>query len=512
MLAYGYCRYSSNLQDEKSIEQQKNELEEYAKNNNISIIKYYIDEAKSGTKDTRDSFQNMISDACKSKEIQAILVWKTDRFARKAMDSLYYRNKLEKVGIKLISITQPIDTETPEGKLMSTMLAGMDEYYSQNLASNVKRALKLNAQNAQFNGGIAPLGYDVVNKKYVINEREASCIRFIYDMYIEGYSLIEIALKLNSMGFKTKKNKPFSKTSIYDIIGNEKYIGKYIFNKGTKSNHDGIRADAIILEDAIPKIISKEVFEKAMNKRTKRKNAENTAKNFYLLSGLIKCECGGSYVGTTIKKQKNGNTYVSGYYRCSNRNKLGKCQMPSLKQELIENKVIKILTEELLNAETRENIVKTVNVQYIEAQKDCKNDVEILKENLSSINQEINNIVNVVAKGYSTDSLLKKLEEIENTKKNIEDEIHFKDNIATHNYITSEKIEEVLKKDLSGLKDKSKEKLKILVQKYIKKIEVKTTEVLIYLDFGENSPKKLVAKTCYLPCLRLKLEQFIARR
>lgn len=117
MLAYGYCRYSSNLQDEKSIEQQKNELEEYAKNNNISIIKYYVDEAKSGTKDTRDSFQNMISDACKLKKVQAVLVWKTDRFARKAMDSLYYRNKLEKVGIKLISITQPIDTETPERKI-----------------------------------------------------------------------------------------------------------------------------------------------------------------------------------------------------------------------------------------------------------------------------------------------------------------------------------------------------------------------------------------------------------
>ena len=117
MLAYGYCRYSSHMQDEKSIEQQKSELEEYAKKNNISIIKYYVDEAKTATKDTRDSFQEMISDACKLKNVQAVLVWKTDRFARKAMDSLYYRNKLEKVGIKLISITQPIDTETPERKI-----------------------------------------------------------------------------------------------------------------------------------------------------------------------------------------------------------------------------------------------------------------------------------------------------------------------------------------------------------------------------------------------------------
>lgn len=499
MLAYGYCRYSSNLQDEKSIEQQKNELEEYAKNNNITIIKYYVDEAKSGTKDTRDSFQNMITDACKLNEIQAILVWKTDRFARKAMDSLFYRNRLEKVGIKLISITQPIDTETPEGKLMSTMLAGMDEYYSQNLASNVKRALKLNAQNAQFNGGIAPLGYDIVNKKYVINEREASCVRLIYNMYNEGYSLVEIALKLNSKGYKTKKGKPFGKTSIYDLLSNEKYIGKYIFNKGTKTNHEGIRDDAIVIDNAIPPIISKEVFEKAMNRRKKKTNAENAAKNFYLLSGLIKCECGGSFVGTTVKKQKNGNTYASGYYRCSNHNKLGKCQMPSLKQELIEDKILKILTEELLNVETRQGIVDTVNKQYQTLQKDCEGSVNILKQNLLDINKEIENIVNAVAKGFASNTLLQRLENLENIKSNLEEEISFKDNIASHKYITADKIEEILKKDLSELKDKSKEKLKSLVQKYVKKIEVKTTEVLIYLDFGENSPKKLVAKSGFEP-------------
>ena len=69
MLGYGYCRYSSHLQDEKSIEQQKMEIEEYAIRNNIRIIAYYTDEAKSGTKNERDGFQNMISDACKNKEI-----------------------------------------------------------------------------------------------------------------------------------------------------------------------------------------------------------------------------------------------------------------------------------------------------------------------------------------------------------------------------------------------------------------------------------------------------------
>lgn len=116
MLAYGYCRYSSDLQNEASIEQQHNELLNYAKTHDISIVKFYDDEAKSGTKDSRESFQNMIND-CKLKEVSAILVWKTDRFARNTQDSLFYKFQLEKLNIKLISITQPIDNTSPERKL-----------------------------------------------------------------------------------------------------------------------------------------------------------------------------------------------------------------------------------------------------------------------------------------------------------------------------------------------------------------------------------------------------------
>lgn len=113
MKAYGYCRYSSELQNETSIEQQKNELLEYATKNGITIIDFYCDEAKSGTKDTREQFQYMIND-CKKKLVDAVLVWKTDRFARNTQDSLFYKMKLEKLNIKLISITQPIDSSTPE--------------------------------------------------------------------------------------------------------------------------------------------------------------------------------------------------------------------------------------------------------------------------------------------------------------------------------------------------------------------------------------------------------------
>lgn len=498
ILGYGYCRYSADIQNEKSIEQQKNEIEEYAKKNNIKIVKYFTDEAKSGRYDNRDSFQEMISTACKNKEVQAVLVWKTDRFARRAMDNLYYRTKLEKAGIKLISITQPIDIETPEGKLMSTMLAGMDEYFSQNLASNVKRALKDNAHNCQFNGGIAPLGYDIINKKYVINEQESKIVKEIYNMYIEGMSYIDIALNLNMKGYKTKKNKKFAKTSVMSILENEKYTGKYIFNKGTKNSHRGIREDAIVYEDAIPQIISKEVFDKAMKRKKTKKHAENTAKNVYLLSGLIKCQCGGSYTGYMSTKTKNGKTYKNGYYKCNNRNKLGNCTMPFLKQDLLEKKIVEILTKKLLDKNNVQKIIDGVINQYKMLQNEATEDVTGLQTRIKEIQSQMDNIVDMICKGIGTNALAIKLKELEETKYNLEDELEFKSTKFTYD-IKADDIVEVLKKDVNNLNDASKTEVKKLIQKWVKKIEVTNDFIDVYFISEDFLPHQMVARNGFEP-------------
>lgn len=498
MLAYGYCRYSSDLQNEKSIEQQKMELEEYAKKNNIKIIKYYIDEAQSGRNDTRANFQSMISDACKLKEVQAILVWKTDRFARKAMDNLYYRAKLEKNGVKLISITQPFDSETAEGKLMTTLLAGMDEYFSQNLASNVKRALKNNAQNLQFNGGIPPLGYDIVDKKYVINEQESKIVQEIFDMYITGMSYIDIALKLNMKGYKTKRNKSFAKTSVMSILENEKYTGKYIFNKGTKHSHRGMREDAIIYENAIPVIISKEVFDKAMKRKKTKPHAENTAKNTYLLSGLIKCQCGGSFTGYTSTKTKNGKTYRFGYYKCNNRNKLGNCTMPFLKQELLEKKIVELLTVALLDENNMEKIVNEVNRQYKSLRDESVEESHELENRIKEVQSQMDNIVDMICKGIATEALGFKLKELEQTKYDLQDELNFKSTTFT-NDIKSEQIVDILKQDVDNLQNSSKNDIKKLIQKWIKKIEVTNDFLVVYFNSEVFIPPKMVARNGFEP-------------
>lgn len=493
MLGYGYCRYSSHMQDEKSIEQQKMEIEEYAKKNNIQIVDYYTDEAKSGTRNERDGFQNMISDACKNKSIECVLVWKTDRFARNTQDSLMYRNKLKKHGTQLISISQPIDDSTPEGKLMSTMLAGMDEYYSQNLASNIRRAQKLKAKNFEFNGGSAPLGFDVIDKHYVINEKEAIIVKKIFNLYISGHGLLDIADILNKSGYTTKKGNSFGKNSIYEILSNEKYIGTYTFNKGYRHDRHTKRDDTIVMEDVLPAIISKEDFEKVKEiRKGHKKSGEFKAKKLYLLSGLIVCgKCGANYTGRTSVKTKNGKTYETGYYICANKNRLAKCTAPTLKQQELEDAIIKLLTEKLLNSYEIEKLAQKINEKYTTIYNESFENQKELQKEIKDKENQINNITNAIADGVCSPALLTKLQQLEDIKKTLEEQLQFTNNINKTAEIKPDMIKYFLKKDIDKLVKNTK--AKEILKKWIKKIEVYDDEIIVNFSIDGNSSIRLVA-------------------
>lgn len=483
-LAFGYCRYSSNLQTEASIKQQIDEQLEYAKKNNIIIVKFYCDEAKSGRTSSREEFQNLIAASSKNNGIISyVLVWKTDRFARNAFDSLFYRNKLKKYGINLVSITQPLlDDDTPEGKLVNTMLAGLDEYYSGNLASNVKRALKSNAKESRFNGGIPPLGYDIVDGKYVVNEKEAEVVRKIFDMRLKGYSLIDISLELNKLGYKTKRGTEFKKNSLYDLLKNEKYIGNYIYAKGTKENHRDINKNMVRHEGTIPAIINKEVFY-MVNTKTKAKQS-TASKNFYLLTGLIHCaKCDSVYVGTTqTTKKKNGRIYKNQYYRCGSNTKIGKCDARMIKKDMIENKVVELLTKELLNNSTLEEIVNNVSSEYKKTQINYARDIELMQKNINEMEKRADKLLELCCQGFGNKKITDEMKEIEEKQEFLRNEIEKRELIVEHDYITPEKVRKLLKTELSSLNKNSQQEMKKFVHKWVKKIELTTTEAIVYLD------------------------------
>ena len=256
----GYARYSSDNQREESIVAQERAIREFCQKNNYNLIKVYKDEAISGTsiKD-RTEFLQLIEDS-KKKEFQCVVVHKFDRFARNRYDHTIYEKKLNDNGVKLLSVLEQLN-DSPESVILKSVLTGMNEYYSLNLSREVKKGLNENALNCIHNGGIPPLGYNLdEDRKYVINEIEAETVRIIYKLYIEGIGYASIAEQLNQMGRLNKLGKPFRKTSIRDILLNEKYTGVFVYGK--KDGHGKLTGNEVKIEGGIPQIISKEDFEK----------------------------------------------------------------------------------------------------------------------------------------------------------------------------------------------------------------------------------------------------------
>ena len=107
MKAVAYCRYSSELQNEDSIEAQLREISRYAQINKIEVMHNYIDQERSGKNDDRPAFQQMISDAKKGL-YDVIIVHKIDRFARNRYDSAIYKAQLKRLGIKILYAAQAI--------------------------------------------------------------------------------------------------------------------------------------------------------------------------------------------------------------------------------------------------------------------------------------------------------------------------------------------------------------------------------------------------------------------
>lgn len=202
--AVAYARFSSNNQREESIDAQKRQIDDYARQNGYKILTYYTDSAKSATTDDRPGFQQMFRDIPALK-IDAVIVHKLDRFSRDRYDSALYRHKLKEQGVKLISVTENFD-DSPESVILESVIEAMSEYYSKNLARETMKGLIENAYQCRHNGGKPPLGYDVdpTTHNYVINEKEAAVVRKIFDMYLNGDSYEAIVTYMNAHGCRTK--------------------------------------------------------------------------------------------------------------------------------------------------------------------------------------------------------------------------------------------------------------------------------------------------------------------
>ncbi len=206
---------------------------EFAERENIKIVDTYIDRAMIGTNDHRPDFQRMLHDS-KKKGFDFVLVYKFDRFARSRHDSAVNKAILSRNGVKVISATEQI-SDTPEGIILEGMLESFAEYYSAELSQKVKRGRKESRIKGLFVGGRKPFGYCIEDKIVKINEKQAEIVRQVYNDYISGMRLKDIASKLNKQGIKTNNGKDFNINQVSRMLRSSLYCGKVYADDESKN-------------------------------------------------------------------------------------------------------------------------------------------------------------------------------------------------------------------------------------------------------------------------------------
>lgn len=486
-----YARFSSDNQRSESIDAQIRAMKKYCQERKFKIINIYTDEAKSATTDKRPSFQQMIAD-CKSHNFDAVIVHKLDRFSRNRYDSAMYKRELKRNGVKLYSVLENLD-DSPESVMMEAMLEGMSEYYSRNLAREVMKGLNENAMQCKHTGGLPPLGFKLNDDKHlIVDEDTAPIVRMIFDMYDKDKGYSEIIACLNAHGYTTQKGLPFGKNSLHDILINEKYAGVYTFNRSSsktfrnKRNHHLSKNDdeIIRIRGGCPRIVSDEQFERIQAKmqERKRRGGRFNAKMSYLLSGLIICgDCGKIFSGNNRYSGRHKLQHST--YRCTTHRHF--CTNKEINKMYIEAYVIDLLYKHFTDKKTLTRHITKANKYIDKLDGNLSNEAARYNNQLKAIRKSIENITAAIEKGVPVDTVIPRLNELEEQKADVENNL-VKLNKRNINKIHLSDIDMMINTYKSKLSNLTSLVLKDFIQEMIVRIILYNDAAEITLNTGFN--------------------------
>ena len=402
MTAVIYARYSSDNQREESIEGQIRECTAYAEKNGITIVKHYIDRAISAKTDNRPEFQQMIKDSDK-KLFDIVLVWKLDRFARNRYDSARYKTQLKKNGVKLMSATEII-SEGPEGIILESVLEGYAEYYSADLAEKVVRGQTENILKGRCNGGRGTFGYTLDSeRKFHIDPLTSPFVLESFKKYNEGSTMKEIRDWLNENGIKNPVGGAFTYNSVEHMLKNRRYIGELKFRD-------------VVVPDAIPPIIPLELFEDVQEKIAKNKKApaRRKAEDDYLLTTKLFCGYCGALMFGESGTSRTGE--VHRYYKCATAKKHKGCKKKTVRKQWLEDLVVNQTMQLVKDDAAMESIIAKV----MELQNKENTNIPLYEKQLRDAESGIQNMLNAIQAGILTSSTKERLEQLEETKRELE--------------------------------------------------------------------------------------------
>ena len=313
-----YVRVSDERQDEYSPDSQLKKIREFAAREGYLIPDEYVfyDDGISGKNvKNRENFNLMIAMA-KEKEhsFDKIYVWKLSRFARNQEQSIVYKNLLRKMGVSVVSVSEPLP-DGPFGSLIERIIEWMDEFYLINLGTEVSRGM--NEKVSRGEPAVpAPFGYINGEKTYLpdVESGAADIIKEIFQRYADGEKQREIAVSLGQRGIRTKRGNMPENRWIEYILWNPAYIGKIRWTPdGSKvvSKRDYTNENIMLMDGNWQPLISMELWDKvqemlASQKLAYSKYAKRQQPIQYMLKGLVRCSvCGGTLAMSAAISGKN---------------------------------------------------------------------------------------------------------------------------------------------------------------------------------------------------------------
>lgn len=352
-----YARVSTDSEEQiNSLGNQEQYYENFIKEKkNWTYVPGYVDEGKSGTSTRkRERFNDMVRDG-KLGLFDLILTKEVSRFARNTVDSLLNARDLLRCGVGIFFTNDNINTLDADSELRLTIMSGIAQDESRKISERVKFGDRQAIKNGRVFGSSRIYGYDYVDKRLVINSKEAAFVKEVFTLFATGeYSLNQLERMFHERGLRSSTGSAINHATMAQMIRNPKYKGWFCGGKTTISDpFDGkqIRIPAekwVTFKDesgSVPAIVSEELWERANLILEKRSSDVKSHRGQYNHGNLLSCKmycthCGALYhraASVTHTKEKDLNSS----WICSNKKKHGKNVCPS--RRLYETEIKQVL-------------------------------------------------------------------------------------------------------------------------------------------------------------------------
>lgn len=388
--AVSYLRVSTRGQAERgggndegfSIPAQREANKRKALSMGAMIGKEFVDRGASAKSADRPELQKMLEYVKENAErIDYVIVHKVDRLARNRGDDIDIMRVLRECGVQLVSASESID-DTPAGMLLHGIMSSIAEFYSQNLATEVKKGMGEKVKNGGTIGR-APLGYLNIRRiddkgreerTVILDPDRAPLIKIAFEEYATGnWTADDLAEHLAACGLTTRAtpkipSMPVTAKALYGMLSNPYYKGVVSY-KGIE--HQGAHEPLVSVEvwDTVQAVLESHI------------NGERIRKHPHFLKSSVYCATCGSRLIVSNERKKNGNVYP--YFVCAGRhNKRHKdCRMKAILISTVEKKIEEIYDSYQLPSELREELENQLQIII-------KTERSKFDEELASLNRE----------------------------------------------------------------------------------------------------------------------------